>query len=643
MKTAYRPNILHVALISALLLAACSRQDASAPVAGTAVAEPAPLETATVPPFPERPFFGDTHLHTSMSFDAGMFGAKLGPVEAYRFAKGEEVTSSTGLQARLSRPLDFLVVSDHSDFMGLAPDFLSGKPEVLADPTAKRWFELIREGKAGQAFGELLPLYGAGKMPATMQYLPGTPGYSSAWQATIKAAEQANVPGQFTAFIGYEWTSNTGGNNLHRNVIYRDDGSKAGQLEPFTTFPPLGSADPRELWKWMGAYEQKTGGRLLAIAHNGNLSNGLMFPMIEPVSGGKLDKNYAETRMKWERLYEVTQMKGDSETHPFLSPSDEFANFERWDKSNLDGSVRKKQEMLEFEHARSAYKNGLKLESQLGVNPYKFGLVGSTDSHNSLSAVEENNFFGKMASSEPSPERWKHPFIQNEVSGVTYLGWETQSAGFAAVWARENTRESIFDAMQRKETYATTGPRMTVRLFGGFDFEAADANAATLAKTGYAKGVPMGGDLNAAPAGKVPSFLVAAMKDVEGANLDRYQIVKGWMDKDGKLHEKVYDVAWSAGRSPDPKTGKVPAVGNTVNVADASYTNSIGATELITVWKDPDFDPSVSAFYYGRVLEIPTPRWTAYDAKRFDVKMTPNVPMTVTERAYTSPIWYTPK
>ena len=592
--------------------------------------------------FPGRPLFGDTHLHTAMSFDAGMFGCKLGPVEAYRFAKGEEVTSSTGQRVRLSRPLDFLVVADHSDFMGLAPDFLGGKPEVLADPTARRWFELVRDGKVSQAFGELLPLYGAGKMPATMQYLPGSPGYRSAWQATIQAAEQANAPGRFTAFIGYEWTSNTGGNNLHRNVIYRDDGSKASQMEPYTTFPPLGSDDPRDLWKWMAAYEQKTGGRLLAIAHNGNLSNGRMFPIIEPVSGGKLDKDYALTRLKWERLYEVTQTKGDGEAHPFLSPNDEFADFNRWDKANLDGSVPKKPEMLEFEYARSAYKNGLKLEAELGANPFKFGLVGSTDSHIGISAVEEDNFFGKMATSEPSPQRWEHPFIKNAASGVTILGWETQAAGYAAVWAQENTRESIFDAMQRRETYATTGPRMAVRFFGGFDFEAKDAQNRLPANIGYTKGVPMGGDLTDAPKGKAPTFLVAALKDPIGANLDRYQIIKGWLDAKGQLHEKIYDVAWSAGRKPDAKTGNLPSVGTTVDVDNATWTNTIGATELIAVWQDPDFDPAQRAFYYGRVIEIPTPRWTAYDAKYFGVKMPKEVPMTTTERAYTSPIWYTP-
>jgi hypothetical protein len=592
--------------------------------------------------FPTRPLFGDTHLHTSSSFDAGMFGARLGPPDAYRFARGEEVTTSSGQRARLSRPLDFLVVADHSDFMGLAPDFLGGKPEVLADPTARRWFELIREGNAAQAFSELLPLYGAGKMPATMQYLPGSPGYRSAWQATIQAAEEANEPGRFTAFIGYEWTSNAGGNNLHRNVIYRDDGSKASQIEPYTTARPLGSDDPRDLWKWMAAYEEKTGGRVLAIAHNGNVSNGLMFPIIEPVSGRKLDKDYALTRAKWERLYEATQTKGDGETHPFLSPNDEFADFNRWDRSNLDGSVRKKPEMLEFEYARSAYMNGLKIEAALGANPFKFGLIGSTDSHIGISAVEEDNFFGKMATAEPSPERWEHPFIKNTVSGVTIMGWETQAAGYAAVWARDNTRESIFDAMQRRETYATTGPRMGVRLFGGWEFEATDAESRSPALIGYSKGVPMGGDLTAAPAGKAPTFLVAALRDPIGANLDRYQIVKGWLDAKGELHERIYDVAVSGGRSIGADGRCTTPVGNTVDVENATWSNTIGAAELVAVWKDPDFDARQRAFYYGRVIEIPTPRWTAYDAKRFGVKMPPEVPMTTTERAYTSPIWYTP-
>jgi hypothetical protein len=651
MKTNLTQTIL--ALAGALALASftlpVSSQEHTTTDAGTLDKETAAKVFPSKPPyspyagrnFPARPLFGDTHLHTAMSFDAGMFGCKLGPVDSYRFAKGEEVTSSSGQRVRLSRPLDFLVVTDHSDFMGLAPDFIGGKPEVIADPTARRWYELIHQGKAAEAFGELLPLYGAGKMPKTMQYLPGSPGYRSAWQATIHAAEQANQPGRFTAFIGYEWTSNTKGNNLHRNVIYRDNGDKATQIDPYTTFPPLGSDDPRELWKWMGAYEQKTGGRLLAISHNGNLSNGRMFPIIEPVSGGKLDKDYALTRTKWERLYEVTQTKGDGEAHPFLSPNDEFADFNRWDKSNLDGSERKKPEMLEFEYARSAYKNGLKLEATLGANPFKFGLVGSTDSHIGISAVEEDNFFGKMATAEPSPQRWEHPFISNKQSGVTILGWETQAAGYAAVWAQENTRESIFDAMQRRETYATTGPRMVVRFFAGWEFEAKDAQTRSPAMIGYSKGVPMGADLSDAPAGKAPTFLVAALRDPIGANLDRIQIIKGWLDTKGELQEKVHDVVWSGDRKPGAN-GKLPPVGNTVDVPNATWANTIGAPELIAVWNDPDFDARQRAFYYARVIEIPTPRWTAYDAKRFNVPMSKEVPMTTTERAYTSPIWYTP-
>jgi hypothetical protein len=316
---------------------------------------------------------------------------------------------------------------------------------------------------------------------------------------------------------------------------------KASLIEPYTTQPPLGSPNPRDLWKWMVMCEDKTGAQILAIAHNGNLSNGRMFPIIESFTNKKIDRAYAESRMRWEPLYEATQIKGDGETHPFLSPNDEFANFERWDKGNLDLTVLKKPEMLEFEYARSALKNGLKMEAELGVNPYKFGMVGSTDAHTALSGVEEDNFMGKTTSSEPSAERTSHPFVKTALA--TIMGWEQTASGYAAVWAQENTRESIFDAMKRRETYATTGPRMAVRFFGGFDFEAADANNRMPAKIGYTKGVPMGGDLTDAPKGKTPTFLVAALKDPIGANLDRYQIVKGWLDAKGETHEQVYDVA----------------------------------------------------------------------------------------------------
>ena len=589
--------------------------------------------------FPTRPLFGDTHLHTSFSMDAGAFGARLGPADAYRFAKGEEVMASSGQPAKLSRPLDFLVVSDHSDNMGFFPQLLAGNPAMLSDPTGRRWYDMIQSGHGADAAIEIIVAFSQGTFPAALASLPGTPAYESAWRETIKAAEEANDPGRFTAFIGYEWTSNTGGNNLHRNVIFRDGSARASLVEPFTVVRPLGSDNPRDLWKWMEVYESKTGGSVLAIAHNGNLSNGRMFPIIESFTGKPIDREYAETRAKWERLYEATQIKGDGETHPYLSPNDEFANFERWDKGNLDLSELKKPEMLEYEYARSALKLGLKLESELGVNPYKFGMIGSTDAHTGLAAVEEDNFFGKTSSAEPSPGRANHPFVKTEKAVI--MGWETTASGYAAVWASENTREAIFDAMQRRETYATTGPRMLVRFFGGYDFTPADANTRSPAVIGYTKGVPMGGDLEAAPAGKVPSFLVAALKDPIGANLDRYQVVKGWVDAKGEMQEKVYDVAWSGDRKPGAD-GKVPSVGSTVDVANATWTNTIGAPELIAVWTDPDFDPTQRAFYYGRVLEIPTPRWTAYDAKYFNVKMGPEVPMQMQERAYTSPIWYSP-
>jgi hypothetical protein len=591
--------------------------------------------------FPTRPFFGDTHLHTAFSMDAGAFGARLGPKEAYRFARGEEIVSNTGQPVRLSRPLDFLVVADHSDGFGFFPLLMGGDPTLLATEQGKRWYEQIKGGKGAEAAMDIIISFGKNQLPKGFP-LPGTRAYRSAWQEIIKAAEAYNDPGRFTAFIGFEWTSNTGGNNLHRNVIFRENGAKAGLVEPYTTLKPLGSDNPEDLWKWMAATEEKTGSEVLAIAHNGNLSNGLMFPTIEAF-GKKIDRIYAETRAKWERLYEVTQTKGTGEAHPFLSPNDEFANFEIWDKGNLDGSVPKTKDMLEYEYARAALKNGLVLEAKLGTNPYKFGLIGSSDAHTGLSALEEENFFGKTAPQEPSPERMQKAFFKNPKTGITVMDWEVSASGYAAVWAMENTREAIFDAMQRRETYGTTGPRMAVRFFGGWDFEPADGHNRLPAAIGYAKGVPMGGDLSSAPAGKSPTFLVAALKDPIGANLDRIQIVKGWVDAQGAVQEKVYDVVWGDAnkRKPGPD-GKLPPVGSTVDVPNATWTNTIGDPELITVWKDPDFDAKQRAFYYARVIEIPTPRWTAYDAKRFGTKPLPGTTMTLQERAYTSPIWYTP-
>jgi hypothetical protein len=591
--------------------------------------------------FPTKVFWGDTHLHTGMSMDAGAFGARLVPEDAYRFARGEEFTSSTGLKVKLDRPLDFLVVADHSDNMGFFPRLYDGDPEMLSDPTGKKWYKMVQAGgqEGVKAAVEIIQAFSQGTFPEKLKSLPGSPAYRSAWEETIEAAEKYNEPGQFTTFIGYEWTSNTGGNNLHRVVIFRDDAQKAEQVEPYTTLKPLGSDNPRDLWKWMRNYEDKTGGRILAIAHNGNLSNGIMFPVVESFTGKEVDLEYAKTRAKWEPLYEVTQIKGDGETHPLLSANDEFSDYETWDQGNLDLSVAKKESMLQYEYARSALQIGLQLEKKLGVNPYKFGMIGSTDSHTGLATAGEDNFFGKHSGSEPGPERWKHPMAQ--VGDKKYEGWSMVSSGYAAVWAKENTRAAIFDAMKRKETYATTGPRMIVRFFGGWDFIDKDAQSRLPGQIGYTKGVPMGGDLSPASNGKAPTFLVAALKDPMSGNLDRIQIVKGWLDASGKRHEKVYDVVWSGNRKINSK-GKLQPVGNTVDVASATWSNTIGAPELITVWKDPDFNPSLRAFYYARVIEIPTPRWTAYEANRYGIKMSSEVPMITQERAYTSPIWYTP-
>ncbi|OMQ41546.1 DUF3604 domain-containing protein [Ensifer sp. 1H6] len=588
--------------------------------------------------FPSRPLFGDTHLHTSQSFDAIAFGNSLGPEEAYRFARGEEVISSTGQHARLSRPLDFLVVSDHAENMGTLGEIKTGNPTLMNDPELKRWNQMMAAGgdQAMNVYYEIMASVGGGgkPLPAALRSDDLT---RSVWQKNVQAADKYNDPGTFTALIGYEWSSNTGGNNLHRVVVFRDGAEKT---EPILPFSSLQSDNPEDLWKALQNYQTKTGGSVLAIPHNGNLSNGLMFPLINPVGGKPITAEYARTRASLEPLMEVTQMKGDGETHPTLSPTDEFANFERWDMGNLDLSAAKTPDMLQFEYARSALKNGLKLDKELGVNPYKYGLIGSTDSHTSLAAVEENNFFGKLPAAEPSAGRATHPIAKFGDKEV--MGWEVVSSGYAAVWAMENTREAIFDAMKRKEVYATTGPRMLVRLFGGWEFAEADAKTRSPAAVGYAKGVPMGGDLPPAPAGKkAPTFLVAALKDPIGANLDRYQIVKGWIDAAGQLHEQVYDAAWSGERKPGAD-GKLPPVGNTVDVADATWTNTIGAPELISVWTDPAFDPAQRAFYYARVLEIPTPRWTAYDAKYFGVTMPSEVPMSSQERAYTSPIWYNP-
>jgi hypothetical protein len=592
--------------------------------------------------FPSRPLWGDTHLHTSTSFDAGAFGNRLDADAAYRFAKGGEVTATMGSPVRLSRPLDWLAVTDHSDNMGLFDLIYAQDPAITSDAEGNRIATAVAEGgeAAVGAALELIDAYSRGTaISPALAVNAGSKLYRSVWQRQLAAAEAANEPGRFTALIGYEWTSLVEGANMHRVVLYRDGADRAQMVDPFTTTPPAGSVNPRDLWKWMATYEEVTRGDVLAIAHNGNLSNGIMFPLDAQWEGTELDEEYVQERILREPLYEVTQIKGDGETHPYLSPTDEFADYETWDKGNLNLSELKTEDMLAGEYAREALKRGMQLEARLGTNPYKFGMVGSTDSHTSLATAQEDNFYGKHSGSEPGPDRPEH--IVAQFGDVAVLGWEQVASGLAAVWAAENTREAIFDAMERKEVYGTTGSRLSVRFFGGWNYSEGDLTSRTPAFAGYQKGVPMGADLPARGEAEAPTFLVFALKDPIGANLDRIQIVKGWMDAEGNTFEKVHDVAWSGERSPDAE-GKLPPVGSTVDVARASWTNTIGKAELGTVWTDPDFDPSQNAFYYARVIEIPTPRWTAYDAFRLGAPVPEESPMTTQERAYTSPIWYTP-
>jgi hypothetical protein len=587
--------------------------------------------------FPQRVFWGDTHLHTSYSPDAGMIGNfNLGPADAYRFARGEQVQANNGMQAKLVRPLDFLVVSDHSEYQGLMPVLRTGDPELLENKVGRRWYNWFKEGPEGQykVFLEF-----AEDLNNNKGRIPFDDIARSTWGFMTETADEYNEPGKFTAFIGYEWTSTPEGNNLHRVVIFKDGADKASQVVPFSSF---NSPDPEDLWTYLANYEAKTGGRVMAIPHNANVSNGLMFDT-KTLNGKPLTKEYAQTRTRFEPLHEMTQMKGDSETHPKLSPEDEFADYETWGKANLTGTAAQTDEMLPGNYARSALKRGMKLESEIGANPFKQGFIGSTDSHTSLATAGENNYFGKASIMEPGPERWKHVLIKSQTDpSLTTYGAETTASGLAAVWATENTRDALFEAMERRETYATTGPRMLVRVFGGWDFTPEDLHRTDFAEHGYSKGVPMGGDLSTAPEGKSPNFVIRALRDPDGANLDRIQIVKGWLDRDGKTQEKVYDVAWSEDRKPDAK-GKLPPVGNTVDVVTASYKNTIGDALMFGHWTDPDFDPAERAFYYVRVLEIPTPRWTAFDAVRFNVDMSKDIPMVHQERAYTSPIWYAPK
>ncbi len=580
--------------------------------------------------YPTQVLWGDTHLHTNNSADAFTFGnTALTAEDAYKFARGEEVKSQFGLPVKLRVPLDFLVVTDHAEFLGIFRLLEAEDEKFLQTRLGKYWHANIRAGKRDIVLKDFV----AALRGDDWDYAVEKDTYISIWDNVTKLADQYNDPGRFTTFSGYEWSSMPNGNNLHRNVIFKDSADKVTKIIPFSA---IDSSDPEDLWAFLADYEKATGGEVLAIPHNPNVSGGLMFAP-EKLGGGKLDTPYAKLRARWEPLLEVTQVKGDSESHPLLSPNDEFADFENWDRFNIDGSTPNKNWMIKYEYARSALKMGLEYERKLKANPFKFGMIGSTDSHTSLSTAVEDNWYGKFPLERPGPQRATSsmpPF---------YDYWRLTAAGYAAVWAQENTRESIFAALQRREVYASTGPRIVLRFFAGWDFLADDIYRPDYVDIGYKQGVPMGADLWKSDRNSTPRFMVTAAKDPHGANLDRIQIIKGWVDKSGEAQEKIFYVALSDARKVDPLSGKVPAVGNTVIVSEATYSNTIGAAELVAYWRDAEFNPDTPAFYYVRVLEIPTPRWTAYDAKFFHLDLPDEIPMQQQERAYSSPIWYTPR
>ncbi|GMG87792.1 DUF3604 domain-containing protein [Biformimicrobium ophioploci] len=584
--------------------------------------------------YPNRVYWGDTHLHTSYSTDAGMIGNVLGPEEAFRFARGQKVRASLGEFAQLVRPLDFLVVADHAENLGLAPMIAESNPQLLASPWGREIHDLVRKGDSLAAFvkwGE--------SMQENIDPLDDDDLTRTFWNRIVESAERYNEPGVFTTLHGFEWTSARDANNLHRVVMFRDGADRVKDMVPFSNYD---SSDPEDLWSWMKGYETRTGGKIMAFPHNGNLSNGLMFNDVRE-NGKPIDAAYAERRMRWEPLYEVTQIKGDGETHPALSPNDEFADYYTWDRGNF-GTELKTPDMLPREYARTALARGLKYEAEIGVNPFKFGMIGSTDSHTSLATAREDNFFGKATLGEPGggKERYEENIIQPDYLGeeIAVRHYESLASGLAAAWARENTREAIWDAFKRKEVYATTGPRMTVRVFAGWDFKEDEIHRPDFAAEGYARGVPMGGDLLKGPDGVAPRFMVRALRDPDGANLDRIQVIKGWVDAGGKPQTRVFDIAGSGERQLDAD-GKLPPVGSTVSGAD--YTNTIGAAAIAAHWVDPEFDPKQRAYYYVRVLEIPTPSWLAYDKAHYgNIDLPDDAVLVQQERAYTSPIWYTP-
>lgn len=633
----------------AVLLAACAKTPGPAKPTAAEAAKAAAGAGAYLPDpnrkYAERVLWGDQHVHTGWSADAGLFGATLSPEDTVRFVRGEEVKSSSGRPMKLHRSYDWVAVTDHSDAMGTINQIRAKNPDFMADPTTRGWAEAMNSGDPEKARIAAFQAISAQATKTLPKIFMDPKWLKTAWEKTIDVMEKYNEPGKFTAFIAYEWTSNgERGENLHRNVIFRDNGDKTRAFIPLTTFqsmvPGREGTDPESLWKWLSDYEEKSGGRVLAIPHNGNLSNGWMFREAR-YDGSPMTAAWAQARARWEHTYEVYQYKGQGEAHPMMSPTDEFANWGLWDTADLNGNPKPKG-AVKFEYFREALKEGMRLQDQLGTNPFKIGAAAGTDTHTGLpTGGEENNFDGKFPQMElGNKDRWDEVF-QKQKSGYVRKDWTVLAAGMMGVWATSNTREAIWDAMERRETYASSGPRITVRFFGSYDFAAGDEAGDKLVATGYAKGVPMGGDLQAAAAGQKPTFLFAAMKDPMGGNLDRVQIIKGWVSADGKTHEKVYDVKWAGDRKPG-KDGKLPPVGNTVDTDKATYANSIGEAQLSGSFTDPDFNPKDKAFYYARVIEIPTPTWMDYDHAQFGSTPGPEVPLTLQERAVTSPIWYNP-
>jgi hypothetical protein len=580
--------------------------------------------------YPTKVLWGDTHLHTNNSADSFTFANKsLTAEDAYKFARGDEVKSQFGLPAKLRVPLDFLVVADHAEFLGIFKLLEAESPQFLSTKLGAYWHENIKAGSWSIVLKDFVRAIRGDEW----DYKVDDEISISIWKKVTRLADKYNDPGHFTTFSGYEWSSMPNGNNLHRVVLFKDKAELVSQVLPLSA---IDSSDPEDLWAFLEKYEALTGGEVLAIPHNPNVSNGLMFSD-KKLGGGQLDQPYASLRARWEPIVEVTQTKGDSESHPWLSPNDEFADFELWDSVNIDGSTAKEDWMLKYEYARSALKMGLEYEKRLQANPFQFGMIGSTDSHTSLATAAEDNWYGKFPLERPTPER------ATGANPPFYDYWRLGAAGYAAVWTQENTRESIFAAMKRREVYASTGPRIVLRFFAGWDFLPDDVYSPDYADIGYSQGVPMGANITQPGANaKAPRFMVTAAKDPHGANLDRIQIIKGWLDKKGVAQEKIYDIALSDNRKVNTATNKASEVGNTVIVSEATYSNKIGAAQLVSYWQDPDFSAATQAFYYVRVLEIPTPRWTAYDAKFFERDLPDEITMWQQERAYSSPIWYSP-